>query len=103
MCKSSVNHKPILCRIRYIKPIDKDLLEDAYNNHSHIITVEDGTVIGGLYGAVAEYISEKDTPIRITPIGIPDRYITQSSQNDQRAECGLTAENIYKELLNCEA
>ena len=94
---------PSVYNIRYIKPIDKDLLEDAYNNHSHIITVEDGTVIGGLYGAVAEYISEKDTPIRITPIGIPDRYITQSSQNDQRAECGLTAENIYKELLNCEA
>ena len=94
---------PSIYNIRYIKPIDKDLLEEVYQNHSHIITVEDGTVIGGLYGAVAEYISEKDTPIRITPIGIPDRYITQSSQNDQRAECGLTAENIYKELLNCEA
>ena len=94
---------PSIYNIRYIKPIDQELLEDAYQNHTHIITVEDGTVIGGLYGAVAEYLSEKDTPIKITPIGIPDRYITQSSQEDQRAECGLTTENIYKELLNCKA
>ena len=93
---------PSIYNIRYIKPLDEDLIENAYRSHSQIITIEDGTIIGGLYGAVAEYISKKDTPIRITPIGIPDRYITQSSQNDQRSECGLTTENIYKKLLSCE-
>ncbi len=85
---------PAIYNIRYIKPIDAELLESVCRDFSEIITIEDGTVIGGLYGAVAEYVSDSGKNIRITPIAIPDRYLSQGTQNELREECGLTREKL---------
>ena len=89
---------PSIYNIRYIKPLDTDLIDEACRRHSVIVTVEDGTVIGGLHGAVAEYVAEHHPSVRVIPVGIPDRYIGQATQQQQREECGLTASRI-KEVL----
>ena len=95
---SGADWNPSIYNIRYIKPLDTDLIDEACRRHSVVVTVEDGTVIGGLHGAVAEYVAEHHPSVRVIPIGIPDRYIGQATQQQQREECGLTASRI-KEVL----
>ena len=61
---------------------------------SEIVTIEDGCTKGGLFGAVSEYVSGIENGPKVTPIGIPDRFITQASQKELRRECGLDEESI---------
>ena len=90
---------PSIYNIRYIKPLDTVLLDEICSCHKTIITVEDGTVIGGLHGAVAEYVSEKHPSVRVSPAGIPDRFISQGTQQELREECGITLEQIRNHIL----
>ena len=94
--KKEMGWSPAIYNIRYIKPIDVDLLEEVYSAYDRIITVEDGTIKGGLYGAVAEFMASKDHPKPVRAVGIPDRYISQGTQNELRSECGLTADEIFR-------
>lgn len=86
--------KVSLYNIRYVKPVDTVLLDRICKDHKTIITVEDGCVEGGLHGAVAEYVADVAPGVRVIPIGVPDRFIAQDTQKNQRAECGLTADAI---------
>ena len=92
--REKTGESPAIYNIRYIKPVDTDLLEEICRDFDEIITVEDGTVIGGLYGTVSEYASGLEKKVRITPIAIPDRYLSQGTQEELRAECGLTVEML---------
>ena len=85
---------PAIYNIRYIKPIDTELLTEICGKFSRIITVEDGTVIGGLYGAVTEFVSAQEKPLPVKAVGIPDRYLSQGTQQELRQECGLTTEEL---------
>ena len=96
--KDNVGICPAVYNIRYVKPIDEEMLEEICGRFSEIITVEDGCVNGGLYGAVAEYVSMRHPGITVTPIAIPDRYLSQGTQEELRDECGLTAARIYEAL-----
>lgn len=87
---------PAIYNIRYIKPIDTDLLTEICGKFSRIITVEDGTVIGGLYGAVTEFVSAQEKPLPVKAIGIPDRYLSQGTQQELKQECGLTTEELER-------
>ena len=98
MIKKETGWNPSIYNIRYIKPLDEALLDKIAQNHSKIYTIEDGTLLGGLHGAVAEYISLMDNPVSISGIGVPDRYISQGTQEELRQECGLTTDEIYKIL-----
>ena len=90
---------PSIYNIRYIKPLDTVLLDEICSCHKTIITVEDGTVIGGLHGAVAEYVSEKHPSVKISPVGIPDRFIAQGTQEELRQECGISKDEIRSHIL----
>lgn len=98
--KAETGWSPAIYNIRYIKPIDQDLLEEVYSGFDRVITVEDGTVIGGLYGAVAEFMAAKDSPKPVRAIAIPDRYVNQGTQAQLRDECGLTAEHIFEVVVD---
>ncbi len=86
--------------MRFIKPIDKDALDYACSEASHIITVEDGTLSGGLYSAVAEYLSSKEKNVKLTGLGIPDEFIEQGTVNELIKECGYTTDDIYKTIIS---
>ena len=89
---------PAVYDMRFIKPIDTAILEDA-GRFRAIITVEDGAMKGGLFGAVSEFFAgRQDAPI-IKGIGIPDRYIHQDTQKAQLADCGLDEDSIYELLV----
>ena len=87
---------PTIYNIRYIKPLDTDLVSEACCKHERLVTIEDGTLVGGLYGAVAEFVSQMEKPLPVKGVGIPDRYISQGTQQELRSECGLTADEIFK-------
>lgn len=86
---------PAIYNIRYIKPIDRDVLEHVRKEFNDVVTIEDGTVIGGLHGAVAEYMSSCHESPCVIGLGIPDRYVSQGTQTELRRECGLTTDEIY--------
>ena len=90
---------PSIYNIRYIKPLDTVLIDEICRKHSTIVTVEDGTVIGGLHGAVAEYVTEHHPSVKVIPVGIPDRYISQGTQEELRMECGLTVGRIMEVVV----
>jgi len=89
---------PSIYNIRYVKPLDVAMIESICASHECIITVEDGTVIGGLHGAVAEYVSAAAPSVRVEAVGIPDRYIGQGTQQELREECGLATEFLKKKI-----
>ena len=101
--KAEKEWNPSIYNIRYIKPLDTKLIDTICKSHGTIITIEDGTTLGGLHGAVAEYVAEHYPSVRVIPIGIPDRYISQGTQEELRDECNLTTERIYDVITgNCE-
>ena len=91
---------PAVYNIRYIKPVDERILDEAASNFHTIVTIEDGCIKGGLFGAVSEYVTERGLGCRVHPLGIPDRFVAQGTQNELRAECGYDAEGIYGTLKN---
>ena len=90
---------PAIYNIRYIKPLDTAILKEVAENFRCVITIEDGCTTGGLYGAVAEFMSSQTTPVKVKAIGIPDRYISQGTQEELRTECGMDTESISRTIL----
>ena len=85
---------PAVFDMRFLKPLDKDILEEAAK-YKVIVTIEDGTVKGGLFGAVSEYFAGRaDAPV-IKAVGIPDRFIPQATREQQLQECGLDTESLF--------
>ena len=94
--RSETGWSPAIYNIRYIKPIDTDILAEIYAGYDRVITIEDGTVLGGLHGAVAEYMTAQQRPLPVCAVGIPDRYITQGTQMELRDECRLTKDEMKR-------
>lgn len=85
---------PAVYDMRFLKPLDTDILEEVAENCHSILTVEDGCIKGGLYGAVSEYFAGRSKRPVIKCLGIPDRFVEQDSQKAQRQDCGLDMESI---------
>ncbi len=84
--------------LRFLKPLDTEAVRHIAGRYAHILTVEDGALCGGLYGAVAELLARTRSRATLDGIGIPDRFIPQAKQSEQQAECGLDVEGIRKSL-----
>ena len=84
--------------MRFVKPIDNNILHQVFNKFKHIITVEDGTIVGGFGSAVVEFTNENNYSANIIKLGIPDRFINQGSQKELYKECGYDAESIYNTI-----
>ena len=91
--KADTGKAPAVFDMRFLKPLDPAIMEEAAEFKA-IITVEDGSLKGGLFGAVSEYFAGRtDAPV-IKGVGIPDRYMTQDTQKAQRAACGMDEESL---------
>ena len=85
---------PSVYDMRFLRPLDQDIMEEV-SSCKAILTVEDGSLKGGLYGAVSEYFAARpDAPI-IKGVGIPDKFVVQDTQEAQRGQCGLDTESIF--------
>lgn len=97
---SEHGHSPSVYNIRYIKPLDTELLREACTSHGIVLTVEDGCVTGGLHGAVSEFVAEHGLGTEVVGIGIPDEFISQAGQAEQREDCRMSAAGILGVLEN---
>lgn len=83
------------CDMIFIKPLDKDLLRKIARRGIPVVTVEDGTVTGGLGSAVCDFFQEEGfTDIPVRRIGVGDNFVAQGSVAQLRKECGMDAAAI---------
>lgn len=80
--------------LRFIKPLDEELLHDVFKNFKNIITVEDGCLQGGMGSAVTEFMVDHGYAAKIIRLGIPDAVIEHGEQPELWAECGYDASAI---------
>ncbi len=80
--------------MRFAKPLDQELLHEALQNYGRIITVEDGTVVGGFGSAIAEFMAEHNYKNDLRILGIPDRLVEHGSLKELHQECGYDAQSI---------
>ena len=85
--------------MRFLKPLDTELLDSIGRSFDKVITVEDGVRKGGFGSAVLEYLSQKHYPVRISILGLPDRFIEHGSPSELYHITGLDEEAICNEIL----
>jgi len=90
--KSGLN--PAHYDMRFVKPLDEELLHDIFRNFKKVITVEDGCVVGGFGSAVLEFMAENDYSAQVKILGIPDRIVEHGTQLELHAECGFDPQGI---------
>ena len=83
---------------RFLKPLDEEMMDRIAAEYRYVLTVEDGCLKGGLYGAVAEYFAAKGAGVHLEGLGIGDEFPIQDRQDRQRARYDLNAEGIEKRL-----
>ena len=83
---------------RFLKPLDTRMLDLITLSYESVVTVEDGCLKGGLYGAVCEYFASLQKAPRVVPLGIPDRFVEHARQSAQREECGIDAAGIEEAI-----
>jgi len=84
--------------MRFAKPLDTDLIDEICHTYDHIITIEDGTRLGGFGSAVAEYLSDKPYHIPTTIMGVPDRVVEHGTQEELHREVGLDPQGIKEKV-----
>jgi 1-deoxy-D-xylulose-5-phosphate synthase len=82
--------------MRFVKPLDEGRLHEIFKLFSTIMTVEDGTVVGGFGSAVLEFMNDNGYQATTRRLGVPDRFIEQGTQQELYKECGFDADSIYK-------
>jgi 1-deoxy-D-xylulose-5-phosphate synthase len=80
--------------MRFIAPVDKELLHSVFKKFEHIITVEDGILRGGFGSSVAEFMSDNGYKSEVRRLGIPDYFVEQGTQEELYRECGYDSEGI---------
>lgn len=86
--------------MRFLKPIDTDLLHNVFCKFNKIITLEDGSVIGGLGSAVLEFMADNGYTAKVVRLGVPDSFVEHGSQQQLYKECGFDADAIYEHLCS---
>ena len=86
--------KPAVYDMRFAKPLDEKLLHDIAQKFNRIITVEDGTIVGGFGSAVLEFMAAHHYTPEVKMLGIPDRIVEHGKPEELHRECGYDAEAI---------
>ena len=84
--------------MRFVKPLDRDLVLEMADAHECVVTVEDNVVSGGAGSAVNELLLAEGRRIPVLNLGAPDRHLDHGSQQQQLAECGLDADGIVRTI-----
>ncbi len=89
-----------LYNVRFLKPLDEDMLRDVAENYDRIITIEDGVRNGGLGSAVCEWMQDNGCIKPVTRLGLPDDFVVHGTVAELRKLVGLDIENIKKVITN---
>jgi 1-deoxy-D-xylulose-5-phosphate synthase len=84
--------------MRFVKPLDEQLLHDIFRKFNKIITVEDGVITGGFGSAVLEFMANEGYKAEIVRLGVPDRFVEHGTQQELYSECGYDADSIARQI-----
>ena len=103
MCKPAVEAAELLAadgldvsvvNARFLKPMDREILEGLSPTHKLLVTVEDGTVVNGFGAALAALVQTTAPDVRVVALGVPDRTYEHAPRAQQLADVGLTGAGI---------
>jgi 1-deoxy-D-xylulose-5-phosphate synthase len=80
--------------MRFVKPLDEELLHKIFKQFKQVITVEDGVISGGFGSAVLEFMCDNGYTSQVKRLGVPDRFIDHGTQAELYKECGYDVEGI---------
>ncbi len=89
-----------VANMRYVKPIDAELIVELAGNHSLLVTIEENAVIGGAGSEVERVLAERGIKVPVLRLGLPDRFIDHGEQGQLLAELGLDASGIVSSVRN---
>ncbi|HJS34841.1 MAG TPA: 1-deoxy-D-xylulose-5-phosphate synthase [Pseudoxanthomonas sp.] len=85
--------------MRFVKPLDRDLVLELARTHQGFVTIEDNVVMGGAGSGVAELLSAEDVSLPVLHLGLPDEFQHHASREDLLAEAGIDATGIRAGVL----
>ena len=86
--------------LRFLKPLDEEMLDEIGKNYTSIVTIEDGVLKGGMGSAILEYMADHGYTPKIRRIGIPDCFVQHGTPNELYKICGMDATSIEYVLLS---
>jgi 1-deoxy-D-xylulose-5-phosphate synthase len=89
-----------LVDMRWVKPMDEEMVLNLANSHSLLVTVEENAVAGGAGSGVNEVLAREGIPVPTLNLGLADSFVEHGSPEEQKAWCGLDATNIQKRILD---
>jgi 1-deoxy-D-xylulose-5-phosphate synthase len=87
-----------LIDMRFVKPLDSEILKKYLSTAQWFVTIEDGSIMGGAGSAVQEFCSKNGINIKSILFGIPDKFIDHASRNEMLDEAGLSSDKIKSKL-----
>jgi len=87
-----------IINMRFIKPIDADILDSIAERHDKIITIEENSLIGGFGTAVLEYFNNKNYKNDLLRIGLPDKFIDHGTQSELHTDIGIDPKGIAEKV-----
>ena len=84
----------------FVKPLDEKLLHEIFKKFKNIITIEDGTIIGGFGNAILEFASQNNYNSNIKTLGIPDKFIEQATVNQLQLHCKIDIKTLKSLFLS---
>ena len=85
--------------LRFLKPLDEEMLDEIGRNFKKVLTLEDGSLNGGMGSAILEYMSEHGYTPSVKRIGIPDSFVQHGALKELYHLCGMDEESIYNTLV----
>jgi len=85
--------------MRFVKPLDKQMILSLANSHELLVTLEENSIAGGAGSAVSEFLAEQAVVMPILQLGLPDQFIDHANHPQQLAMAGLDAEQILSRIL----
>ena len=89
-----------LVDMRFVKPLDEELISKLAANHQLVVTVEESAVMGGAGSAVNEFLAQTSTPIQTLNLGLPDRFLEHGKPFEMLDEINLNCEGIIQAIKN---
>jgi 1-deoxy-D-xylulose-5-phosphate synthase len=87
-----------VANMRFVKPLDRELVAKLAASHELLVTVEENVVMGGAGSAVGEALAEAGLPTPLLQLGLPDHFVEHGDPQQLLADCGLDAAGIVRAI-----
>lgn len=92
------NLNATLVDMRFVKPLDEELVQEMAASHEFLVTVEENAIMGGAGSGINELLMAKRQLVPVLNLGLPDYFVPQGEQDEMRAEFGLDAAGIQRQI-----